>query len=173
MAKVLFITTRDLKRYSVLNGNIDPNKLMYHIEISQDTEVQNYLGTKLMVKLQELIELGALGIDLPANADYKELLETYVQPMTIYWALVYYMPFAAYTVANGGVYKHTSENAVTVDKSEVDYLANKYRDIAQYYTNNFIDFMIYNQSKYPEYNQNTNDDTYPDQTGANFGGWVL
>jgi len=169
--KVLFITTRDLKRYSVLNGNIDPNKLMYHIEIAQDTEVQNYLGTKLLEKVQDLIKNNA--IDNPANEDYKELLETYIQPMTIYWALVSYMPFAAYTIANGGVFKHTSENSVTVDKSEVDYLANKYRDIAQFYTNNFIDFMIYNESKYPEYNQNVDDDTYPDQGGANFGGWVL
>lgn len=169
--KVLFITTRDLKRYSVLNGNIDPNKLMYHIEIAQDTEVQNYLGTRLMVKVQDLIKNNT--IDNPANSDYKDLLETYIQPMTIYWALVSYMPFAAYTIANGGVFKHSSENSVTVDKSEVDYLSNKYRDIAQYYTNNFIDFMVYNQAKYPEYNQNTNDDTYPDQGGANFGGWVL
>ena len=171
MAKALFITTKDLKRYSVLNGNIDPDKLLYHVEISQDTEIQNYLGTKLLEKLENLIINDEIG--LPANAAYKTLLETYVKPMTIYWSLVSYMPFAAYTVSNGGVYKHQSENSVTVEKEEVDYLCNKYRDIAQYYTNNFIDFMIYNQTTYPEYNQNVDDDTYPDQGGANFGGWVL
>ena len=81
--------------------------------------------------------------------------------------------FSAYTVANGGVYKHTSESSVTVDKDEVDYLVEKYRDIAQFYTNNFIDFMIYNQNTYPEYNANTQDDTYPDTANADFGGWVL
>ena len=141
------------------------------VEIAQDTEVQNYLGTKLLEKLQALIIAGT--INDPANADYKTLLETYVKPMTIYWALVCYMPFAAYTVANGGVYKHTSESSVTVDKDEVDYLVEKYRDIAQFYTNNFIDFMIYNQNTYPEYNANTQDDTYPDTANADFGGWVL
>ena len=171
MAKALFITTKDLKRYSVLNGNIDPDKLTYWVEIAQDTEIQNYLGTQLLEKLQDLILAGTIGD--PANAAYETLLETYVKPMTIYWALTLYMPFAAYTVANGGVYKHTSESSISVDKDEVDYLANKYRDIAQFYTNTFIDFMVYNQTTYPEYNSNTNDDTYPDQGGANFGGWVL
>ena len=171
MAKALFITTKDIKRYSVLSGNVDPDKFIYMVEIAQDTEVQNYLGTKLLEKIQALIIAGT--INDPANADYKTLLETYVKPMTIYWALVCYMPFAAYTVANGGVYKHTSESSVTVDKDEVDYLVEKYRDIAQFYTNNFIDFMIYNQNTYPEYNANTQDDTYPDTSNADFGGWVL
>jgi len=171
MAKALFITTKDIKRYSVLSGNVDPDKFIYMVEIAQDTEVQNYLGTKLLEKLQALIIAGT--INDPTNASYKTLLETYVKPMTIYWALVCYMPFAAYTVANGGVYKHTSESSVTVDKEEVDYLVEKYRDIAQFYTNNFIDFMVYNQNTYPEYNANTQDDTYPDTSNADFGGWVL
>jgi len=171
MAKALFVTTKDIKRYSVLSGNVDPDKFIYMVEIAQDTEVQNYLGTKLLEKIQALIIAGT--INDPANAAYKTLLETYVKPMTIYWALVCYMPFAAYTVANGGVYKHTSESSVTVDKDEVDYLVEKYRDIAQFYTNNFIDFMVYNQNTYPEYNANTQDDTYPDTSNADFGGWVL
>ena len=171
MAKALFITTEDIKRYSVLSGNVDPDKFIYMVEISQDTEVQNYLGTQLLEKLQDLILAGTIG--LPANAAYKTLLETYVKPMTIYWALVCYMPFAAYTVANGGVYKHTSESSETVSKDEVDYLVEKYRDIAQFYTNNFISYMVYNQTTYPAYNANTEDDIYPDTANADFGGWVL
>ena len=171
MAKALFITTQDIKRYSVLSGNVDPDKFIYMVEISMDTEIQNRLGTVLFQKIQALIIAGT--VNDPANLAYKTLLETYVKPMTIYWALVLYMPFAAYTIANGGVYKHTSESSETVSKDEVDYLAEKYRDIAQYYTNNFINFMVYNQTTYPEYNANTNDDTYPDTSNADFGGWVL
>jgi len=170
MATALFITTRDIKRYSVLSGNVDPDKFIYMVEIAMDTQIQNYTGTVLYEKIQDLILTG--DISLPANDKYKTLLETYLKPMTIYWALTTYMPFAAYTIANGGVYKHTSESAVTVEKNEVDYLQEKYRDIAQFYTNNFIDFMCYNQSTYPEYNENKEDDFYPDTT-SDFGGWVL
>jgi hypothetical protein len=171
MAKALFITTQDIKRYSVISGSVDPDKLIFYVEIAQDTEIQNYLGTVLLEKLQALIIAGT--VNDPANLAYKTLLETYVKPMTIYWSLVQLMSFIPYTIANGGVYKHTSESSETVSKDEVDYLAEKYRDIAQFYTNNFIDFMVYNQTTYPEYNANTNDDTYPDTSNADFGGWVL
>ena len=81
MAKALFITTKDIKRYSVLSGSVDPDRFIYMVEIAQDTEIQNYLGTKLLEKLQDLILAGT--IDQPANAAYKTLLETYVKPMTI------------------------------------------------------------------------------------------
>ena len=171
MAKALFITTQDIKRYSILSGNVDPDSFIYMVEIAQDTEVQYKLGTKLQEKLQSLIIAGTIG--QPANSDYKTLLETYVKPMTIYWALVCYMPFAAYQVGAKGIFKGQSENALTVDKNEVDYLVEKYRDIAQFYTNNFTDFMIYNQTKYPEYTSNSEDDIYPDTSNADFGGWVL
>ena len=171
MAKALFITTKDIKRYSVLSGSVDPDKFIYMVEIAQDTEVQNYLGTKLLEKLQDLILAGT--INDPANASYKTLLETYIKPMTIYWALVCYMPFAAYSVGAKGVFKGSSETAETVDKDEVDYLVEKYRDIAQFYTNNFTSYMIYNQSLFPEYNSNSEDDIYPDTSNADFGGWVL
>ena len=43
MGKALFVTTKDLKRYSALSGNVDPDKLTYMIEVSQDTEVQTIL----------------------------------------------------------------------------------------------------------------------------------
>ena len=171
MAKALFITTKDIKRYSVLSGSVDPDKFIYMVEIAQDTEVQNYLGTQLLEKIQDLILAGT--INDPANAAYKTLLETYIKPMTIYWALVCYMPFAAYSVGAKGVFKGSSETAETVDKDEVDYLVEKYRDIAQFYTNNFISYMVYNQTTYPEYNANTQDDIYPDTANADFGGWVL
>jgi len=86
--------------------------------------------------------------------------------------MVEYLPFAAYTIANGGVYKHTSENSTSVEKNEVDFLVEKERNIAQYYTDRFINYMSYNQATFPEYNLNSNADVYPDTT-ADFASWVL
>ncbi len=45
--------------------------------------------------------------------------------MLIHWAMVEYLPFAAYTIANKGVYKHNSENATNVEKVEIDFLIEK------------------------------------------------
>ena len=92
--------------------------------------------------------------------------------MLIHYAMMDYLPFAAYQVKNGGVFKHTSENAQNVEKEEVDYLVNKEREFAQYYTTRFVDYMCFNDNLFPEYNSNTNEDIDPDTETA-FNGWVL
>lgn len=168
--KAIFITANDLKRYSVLNGNVDNDKFMQFIEIAQDIHIQNFLGTDLYEKFQDLILQNTINDN--ANLKYKNLLNDYVKAMTIHWALVEFMPRAAYTIANGGVYKHTSETSESVNKNEVDFLTEKQRNTAQHYTKRFIDFMCFNSANFPEYNSNSDGDMYPDKK-SNFTGWVI
>ena len=92
--------------------------------------------------------------------------------MVIHWAMVEILPFSAYTIANKGVFKHNSENSTGVDKSEIDYLVEKERQIAQNYTQKFIDYMIDNFTLYPEYYLANTGDTIPTMS-ANFMGWYL
>ena len=168
--KALFITADDLKRYSVLNGNLDVNKFTQYVEIAQDIHIQGYLGTDLYNKLQSLIIAGTL--DEVVNSNYKTLLTTYIKPMHIQWSLVEFMPYAAYTVSNGGVYKHSSETSESVNKNEIDFLIEKQRTTAQFYTRRFLDYMCFNSSLFLEYNRNSNGDMYPSKKN-DFGGWVL
>ena len=107
--KAIFITTKDIKRYSILSGTVDNDKFTQFVEIAQDIHIQTYLGTDLYEKIQELIINDTIGSG--ANTNYKLLLDTYIKPMHVHWSAVEYMPYLAYTVANGGVYKHTSENS--------------------------------------------------------------
>ena len=93
--------------------------------------------------------------------------------MLIHFAMAEYLPFAAYTISNGGVYKHNSENSSIANKEEVDLLISRERDYAEYYTQRFIDYMSFNaDSKFPEYYTNSNEDIYPDKD-ALFHGWNL
>jgi hypothetical protein len=149
-----------------MNGNIDTDKFIQYIAIAQDIHLQNYLGSKLFKKLNDGIVANNL------TQSYKYLLSDYIKPMLIHWSMVEFLPFSAYTIANKGVFKHNSENATTVDKSEIDYLVEKERSVANHYTTRFIDYMSYNQSSFPEYNLNSNGDMFPDSE-ANFIGWVL
>jgi hypothetical protein len=166
MAQALFVTRDDIVKYTALNGNIDTDKFIQWVKVAQDIHIQNYLGTKLFNKIND----GIVNNNL-ANP-YLMLLNVYIKPMVIHWSMVEYMPFAAYTIANKGVYKHGSENSTNVEKSEVDFLVEKERSIAQNYTRRFIDYMSFNQSSFPEYNTNSNADVYPDKQ-ADFGGWYL
>jgi hypothetical protein len=166
MAQALLITDTDLKKFTATNGNVDVDKFVQFIKIAQDIHIQNYLGTKLLEKIEADIIAGTL------SGNYLSLVNTYVKPMLIHWAMVEYLPFAAYTIANKGVYKHSSENSQNVDKNEVDFLTEKERSIAQHYTERFINYMCFNNNLFPEYNNNSNDDMYPDRMN-NYTSWYI
>jgi len=166
MAVALFIKREDLVRNSILDGNVDTDKFIQYIKIAQEIHIRNYLGTDLYNKISADIIAGTL------VGDYLELVTTYIQPMLIHYAMVDYLPFAAYQIKNGGIFKHRSENGDSATKEEVDYLVQRERDIAEYYTRRFIDYMSFNQESFPEYYTNSNDDIHPD-TNATFNGWVI
>lgn len=166
MATALFIKPIDIKRNTIIDGNVDVDKFIQFIKIAQQIHVRNYLGSDLYNKISSDIVADT------STGDYLSLVNTYIQPMLIHFAMVDYLPFAAYQVKNGGVFKHSSENSETVSKNEVDYLVNKEREFAEYYTRRFIDYMANNQNLFPEYTSNTNEDINPDKD-ATFNGWVL
>jgi hypothetical protein len=167
MATALFIKRADLVKNTALSGNVDTDKFIQFIKLAQEIHVQNYLGTDLYDKISSDIVAGSL------SGDYLELVNEYIQPMLIHFAMAEYLPFAAYTISNGGVYKHSSENSTQPLKQEIDSLIAKERDYAEYYTNRFIEHMSFNAgSKFPEYFSNNNEDVYPDKD-ALFQGWVL
>ena len=166
MATALLITRDDIVKLTALGGNVDADKFIQFVKIAQDIHIQNYLGTKLLEKVQSDIIASTL------TGDYQTLVERYVKPMLIHWAMVEYLPFAAYTIANKGVYKHSSENSENVEKNEIDFLIEKERSIAQNYTERFIDYITFNQGLFPEYYLNSNGDVYAD-TRNNNQGWYL
>jgi len=166
MATALFITRTDIVKNTILDGNVDTDKFIQYIKIAQQIYVRNYLGTKLYDKISNDILTDSL------TGNYLTLVQDYVQPMLIHYAMMDYLPFAAYQIKNGGIYKHKSENSETASKEEVDYLVQKERDMAEYYTKRFVDYMAFNQGLYPENLNNSNDDIHPD-TDSTFNGWVL
>jgi|TARA_R110002153_G_scaffold55727_1_gene154465 hypothetical protein len=168
MATQLFINRTDLVRNSIIDGNVDTDKFIQFIKIAQEIDVQQIIGTDMYNALSAAIP----DIDLPVNARWKTILDDYIVPMLIWYAQSNYFPFAAYQVKNGGVFKHTSENSISADKNEIDFLVEKARTNAEWYSRRFIDFMSFNQTTYPEYTSNTNDDIYPSYE-ATFNGWVL
>ena len=140
MATALFISRTDLVKNSILDGNVDTDKFIQFIKISQEIHIQNYLGSKLYDKISADIIAGTLTGD--------------------------------YQIKNGGVFKHSSENSETVSKTEIDFLTQKQRDFAEYYTRRFVDYICENSNKFPEYNNNTGADVYPTKK-ANSSNWVL
>jgi len=166
MATALFINRTDLVKNSIIDGNVDTDKFIQFIKVAQQIDIQNLLGTDLYNKI---------GVDILAGnlaGNYLTLTNSYIQPTLIWFAQMNYIPFAAYQIKNGGVFKHSSETAQNVDKNEVDYLVSKAREYANYYSTRMVDYLSFNDNLFPEYNTNTNEDISPD-TDTTFNGWVL
>jgi hypothetical protein len=107
---------------------------------------------------------------IPTN--YNNLLNTYIKPMLIHWAMVEYLPYSAYTIGNKGVYKHSAESSENIDRLELSLLIDKQTQTANHYSTRFVDYMCFNQALFPEYNSNSNGDIYPN-SNTNFTNWVL
>jgi len=166
MSKALFITRQDISVFTAANGSIDNDKLLPFINQAQDIHIQNYLGTDLYNKIQADIVASSL------TGNYLTLVNDYIKDMLLHWSMVEYLPYAGINIANGGIYTKNPENSTALTKEHVDSLIERSRTTAQFYTNRFIDYMSFNQTLFPEYNSNSNDDISPDTT-ADFGGWVL
>jgi hypothetical protein len=166
MATALFVSRDEIVKFTALNGNIDTDNFLQWVKVAQDIHIQSYLGTKLFKKINDDLVAGTL------SGNYLSLTNVYIKPMLIHWSMVEYLPFAAYTISNKGVYKHNSETSDTVNKEEIDFLVEKERSIAENYSRRFIDYMSFNQSLFPEYNTNSNADVYPTKE-SDFNGWVL
>ena len=102
MATGLFITRADIVKRTSLGGNVDQDKYIQYVLIAQEVHLQNYLGTDLYEKIQTYIESGSLA------GDYLTLVNDWIKPCLLHWAMVEYLPFAAYTIGNKGIFKHSS-----------------------------------------------------------------
>jgi hypothetical protein len=166
MPKVLLISTEDVTKFTTMSGNMDVDKFIQYIATAQDIHLEEYLGSELLEALQTKIENETLA------DQYEHLVNKYCKPILIHFAMVEYMPFGAYTIANKGVFKHTAENSEAVTKTDVDFLIQKERSIAEAYVKRMIKYLCLNSNDFPEYTYNSNNDVNPSRQ-TNVGGWYL
>lgn len=170
MATPLFINRTDLVSNSIIDGNTDTSKFIFFISIAQTIHIQNYLGTELYQEFEGMITNDTL--NEVANPNHYALMVNYIQPMLIWYAQTDYIPWAAVQIKNNGVFKPRSENSESASKEDLDFLVAKAREYAEYYSRRFIDYMNFNNTLFPKYYSNSNDDIDPSQD-AIFNGWVL
>ena len=157
MATALFIKTTDIIKKTSMSGSVDSNKFLQFVELAQEIDLQPLLGTDLYDKISNDIVGGVL------TGDYKVLVDEYIKPLLIQLGMVKYLPFAAYAIGNGGIYKHLPSDSDIVPKEEVDYLIQQHRDFASHYSDRLVEHLCYHaRTKYPEYYTNNEDDIHPE-----------
>ena len=164
--KAIFINDKDLKSFSNISGNLDPDRYLNACYLAQITHIQSMLGTELYDRLTKDIEESTL------NATYRALLEDYIKPVLIHYTLVELYPRISLQISNKGIYKHRSENSDTASAQEIDDMIERERSAAQFHADRFLDYIKNNTTTFPEYLMNSSGDMYPDHTSY-FTGFVL
>jgi len=170
MAFGLFINRNDIIKTTPLQGAIDADKLLPFIKTAQQKYIENLLGTVLYNKLQDDVES-----QTPFTGYYLTLMEEYVKPTLIWYACVEYIPFSGTSFKSEGAVRHKSDQSEAAPKTELDYLAQKAQDNAEWYATRMQDYCIAYSNELPEYLQTTGNNTmiYPDQSNQYFSGLQL
>lgn len=162
---VLLIKASDLPKNTMIGGNVDVDKYIPCIKDAQITVLEPFLGSTLYRKITADFETQTL------TGDYLTLVNDYIQPILRFSAAAEYIVIAAYSVSNGGVFKHKPTDSETVSKAEVDFLAEKHRSKAQVYLERCERFLCANH--FPEYNNQENSFDVRKRDLNYMGGWKL
>ena len=165
MAITLLISDSDVKSFTSMDGNIDPDLIMPLINAAQDTEIERLIGSALLTKLKTEVENDTLA------GDYLILVENYLKPTLAWFTFSYFIPFNAYTYSNKGIFKHSSESSITPEKNEIDYLREKAATQATHYANRMTKWLCAFSSSFPEYQELEEGGKYPDK-GSQYAGGI-
>jgi len=166
-AFALFITRNDIIKTTPLGGAVDADALLPFVRTAQEKYLLNLIGTVLYNRLQDDITSGT-----GFSGRYSELMTEYIKPTLIWYACVEYIPFASVQFKTAGAVKHQSEQSNAPTKNELDYLAQKSMDNAEYYATRLQDFLIAYSNELPEFLESVGNSTqvYPDQSNQYFSG---
>lgn len=147
MNNIFLISVATLKANAALNANIDESYILPAISYAQDEGLQPIIGTVLYDKLKSLVADGSI----TGETEYKLLLDEYIQPYLLNKVVADIQIPIAYKTRNQGVSQMTDANIYSSTMKDVQYLVEFYANRANFYANRMSDYLIANNSKYPEY----------------------
>lgn len=143
--KVKFIDTKYLKSNTTIEDNVDDDILVPFIYMSQDINIQKALGSNFYNHLKNGVVNNTL------SNDEKTLIVDYIQMMVCRWTIYYALPDIWTKITNKSVSTNRSEYGDPVDTQKFIKLENRYRDLAEFYTERLVTFMEQNCDLFDQY----------------------
>lgn len=157
MENTLLISESKLKRFTDINNNLDVDLISSVIREAQIIHLTRLLGTKLYDKILSDVDGGTL------TGDYKSLVDDYIQDALIYWSYYESLETIYLRPRNAGLVKPTGgENNIDADMALYDKKRQSVKNKAEYFSERLVDYLCYNDSLFPEYGSEQNEDIYPD-----------
>lgn len=145
MATVAFVSATYIKEYSFIDPNVDERILRSAIQEAQNAYILEYLGTGLYNELISQVQSGTL------TALNTTLIDNYVQPCLVWWAIMEAAPFMTFRFTNKNIVRKNSENSSSIDFNELDKIMGHISYKAQFHSQKLIDYLCENDTDYPLY----------------------
>ena len=131
----LFVDEQFVKENSNIDGNVDTKYIVPVIELVQKMYIRPVLGTALYNEIATEINAGSVA------ADNVTLLEDYIQDAMLYYILAEGLPSFTYKIENKSVATKNSDNATPVDNSIIQSEVARYKDRAEFFRQQLINFL--------------------------------
>ena len=165
MANAFFISAQKLKDNTNLDDNVTDNQCLASINLAQDLNIHQTLGTKLYDKIQSLINTG--DITGATNSDYKYLLDTHIVPTTIQYAYYYSLDALLVKAVNAGLVQAQTEQGSSIDNKTFRMMKDNVKNQAEFYDDRMRDYLSAESQLFPEYT-NWDDEDLPPNNNSSF-----
>ena len=157
---VLWMTEDYFKDHSVLNENVDWTLVQPIMIMVQDKYIQSILGTNLFDEIAN--EIQAVSV----SNNNETLLNLYVRKCIIWYVLSELAPILKYRFQNKGIMVRNSENSQPASLEEVQDVAARFKNTAEWYGERITDYLKENSDTYTNYYNGTitGDDILPNST---------
>jgi len=132
---VLLVSEQRLKQWTSLDNNTRDEEITPSILDAQNVYIQQTLGTPLFNYIKEGI------INTTLNADEITLLNEYIAPSLMQYALYLILPNIKYKIVEKGILNGTSEETGATSLDELKYLRQSTLDLAQFYDARLREFL--------------------------------
>lgn len=154
----LFIDDEYIKKNSPLGRSLDPEEIYPFISEAQAIYTQDLLGTPLY---DDLIYKSD-SINNPTgtfSAIEWQLINIFSKSLA-YWSVYLALPHLSIKIRNGGVAKASPDNVQVSDLSEVRYIREEVKNLAEFWAQRTVTFLCENSTSFPLYNA-ASEDMYP------------
>ena len=157
MQNTLLISEAKLKRFTDINNVLDVDLISSVIREAQIVHITRLLGSKLYDKIISDVDNGTL------TGNYQSLVDDYIQDSLLYWSYYESLETIYLRPRNAGlVVPQGGDNNAAADIALYDKKRTSVKNKAEYFSERLVDYLCFNESLFPEYNQNVNDDIFPD-----------
>ena len=149
MKKVLLISEETIKKYTLVNDNVDGKYLLPAIQIVQEVDLERLIGKALLTKLTDLVSTN----EIFDNATYKLLLDEYVTPYLCWQVMSQIQVNVGYKINNSGTTVNQDDKKYQMEYRNMQLLIDQYQKYADAYALKMKNYLDSHSSDYPEYNQ--------------------